>query len=162
MIRRSLLLLAFLILVLTFVPSCGSSDDDVLGFRTTGTIEGLVYDVAVGEPLANATVTIASMPFETDTTGTGEIIIKTTSDADGRFLRPDIANGAVKIMVRKDGYRTPDPQYWALTPGGGGAFRFEMAPGEDPVDDFTGDEQGGWGAGDNTDLVGRPPSGADK
>ena len=72
------------------------------------------------------------------------------TDGEGQFNRTDIPNGFITVEVSRDGYRTPDPQNWALTPGGIGDFRFEMAPGEDPEPEFEGDEQNArppeWGA----------------
>lgn len=141
MIRRSILLLAFLILVFAFVPSCSDGDDDILGFRAAGTIQGLVINVATDEPVMGATITITSVPFVTDQTGTGEMEFVTTTGIDGTFIRNDIANGAITVKLSMDGFVTPDAQYWALTSGGGSSFRFEIAPGEDPIPEFEGDEQ---------------------
>jgi len=142
MIRRSLLLLAFVILVTILVPSCNGSDSTVTpGSRAAGTIEGFVINVAISEPVPGATVTIKSEPFVTDNTGTGVITIVTSTDVDGTFFRNDIPNGFVTVSVKKEGFKSPDRQYWALTPGGGSEFRFEVAPGADPIPPFDGDEQ---------------------
>ena len=142
MIKRSLLLLAFVILVTILVPSCNGDDNTVTpGSRATGTIEGLVFNVASSVPVPGATVTIKSEPFVTDNTGTGVITIVTSTDVDGTFFRNDIPNGLVTVSVKKSGFKTPDSQYWALTPGGGSEFRFDIAPGTDPIPAFDGDEQ---------------------
>ncbi len=141
MIRTTILLIALLVMVSGFVVSCTDDDPATPATRATGTIQGLAYDVAAEVPLTGATVTITSTPFMNDTTGTGEIIIETTTDGSGRFLRSDIPNGYVVIRVTHAGYRTPDTQDWALSPGGGSDFRFDLAPGEDPIPEFDGDEQ---------------------
>jgi len=142
MIRRTTLFIALTGLVMLLAVACSSDDDPVGGgFRAAGTINGQVWNVASDEPLIGATVMITSNPFATDLTETGEIVITTTTDADGRFSRADIPNGSIEVHVSKDGFVTPDEQYWALSPGGAGSFFFEMAPGEDPIPEFEGDEQ---------------------
>ncbi len=141
MTRRSVLLLALLALVWCVIPACSGDDATTPNMRQVGTISGRVFDMAADGPLADVTIKISSEPFVTDTTGTGTIEMIATTDADGYFLRNDIPNGFVTVEASKDGYRTPDSQSWALTPGGVGNFVFEMAPGEDPVPEFEGDDQ---------------------
>ncbi len=142
MIGRSMILMAVIILAAGVVSACSSDDNAATpGMRAVGTIQGRVIDLAADEPLAGVKVEILSKPFVTDLTGTGEIVIYTTTDVNGMFLRNDVANGSVTVWVSRDGYRTPDPKNWALSAGGTGEFRFEMAPGEDPVPEFEGDEQ---------------------
>jgi hypothetical protein len=142
MIRRSIFLVAVLILGLLVSSACSSDDDAVTpGMRAAGTITGRIFDVASGDPLGNVVVRISSMPYEVDVTGTGQIIRETATDGDGYFTRTDIPNGFIEVKVSKDGYRTPESQFWSLSPGGTGEFRFDMAPGEDPVPEFEGDEQ---------------------
>ena len=127
--------------MLSVIPACSGDDATTLGVRAAGTIQGLIFDVAADEPLGGVIVEITSTPFVTDQTGTGEVTIVTSTDDDGNFFRSDIPNGSIRVKVSRDGYRTPEAQYWALSPGGAGNFRFDMAPGEDPVPEFEGDEQ---------------------
>lgn len=141
MIRNSVMLLAICGLMLIMIPACSSSSSDILGTRAVGTVTGLVIDTVLDTPLGDVTVTITSSPFPTDTTTTGNVVIITTTDFAGAFSRTDIPNGHIKIEVRLTGYRTPPSQIWALTPGGTGEFRFEMAPGEDPLPDPENDDQ---------------------
>ena len=139
MIRNSILLA--IVLALSVIPACSGGDATTPGVRAAGTIQGLVFDVAADEPLTGAVVEITSTPFATDLTGTGVVVIITATEENGRFNRSDIPNGSIRIKVSRDGYVTPGAQYWALSPGGAGDFRFDMAPGEDPVPEFEGDEQ---------------------
>jgi hypothetical protein len=125
MIRRSFMFAAAFILLMLAVPACSSDNGVTPGMR-------------------GAVVTMTSVPFATDVSGTGKIALTTSTGADGRFLREDVPNGSVTVKVSHDGYRTPAAQTWALTPGGVGDLRFEMAPGEDPVPKFEGDEQSAW------------------
>ncbi len=141
MIRNSVMLLAICALVLIMIPACSGSSSDVLGTRAVGTVTGLVINTVLDTPLGDVTVTITSSPFPTDTTGSGNVVIVTTTNDAGSFSRTDIPNGRIKIEVRRTGYRTPPSQIWALTPGGTGEFRFEMAPGEDPLPDHENDDQ---------------------
>ena len=143
MIRKYIFLFAVILLVIAVVPACSDSDDNAIapGTRTVGTIQGLVYDIATGDPIDNAVVTISSTPFATDTTGTSKITVKTSTNPDGSFMRTDISNGVITVRVTHDGYKTPDAQTWSLSPGGAGTFRFDMAPGQDPIPEFEGDEQ---------------------
>jgi len=142
MIRRSVLMVAALFMLILVVPACSDDDDGTApGVRTTGTIQGDVFDVAADEPLSGATVTITSEPFATAPSGTTPVTMTTTTGVNGNFAVTNVPNGFVTVEVRKDGYRTPESQTWSLTPGGTGDFTFEMAPGEDPVPEFEGDEQ---------------------
>ncbi len=142
MIRKSLLLLAVLVVGLFIFPACtGDNDGILLGVRAAGTIFGRVFDITTDDPLDNVRVRISSTPYEVDTTGSGQIIIETTTDMNGNFNRTDIPNGFIEVKISRDGYRTPESQFWSLSPGGTGEFRFEIAPGEDPVPEFEGDEQ---------------------
>jgi hypothetical protein len=144
--KRLLVFAAFLILALSLIPSCSDSGDNGVapGMRAAGTIQGRILDTATGDPVPGVTVKITSVPFATDTTATGTLVVMTTSGSDGIFTRTDIGNGYVTVQVNKTGYRTPESQSWALTPGGIGDFRFDMAPGQDPVNEFEGDEQNAW------------------
>jgi hypothetical protein len=144
MIRRSFMFAAAFILLMLAVPACSSDNGVTPGMRGAGTLQGTVWDVASDSPLSGAVVTMTSVPFATDVSGTGKIALTTSTGADGRFLREDVPNGSVTVKVSHDGYRTPAAQTWALTPGGVGDLRFEMAPGEDPVPKFEGDEQSAW------------------
>jgi len=145
MIRKSLLLLAVLVLGLIVMPSCSGDDDGITpGMRAAGTIFGRVYDITSGDPLADVTVRISSMAYEVDIAGAGQVIRVTTTDQNGFFSRADIPNGFIEVKANKDGFRTPESQFWSLSPGGSGEFRFDMAPGEDPVPEFEGDEQWAW------------------
>ncbi|MCX6646814.1 MAG: carboxypeptidase regulatory-like domain-containing protein [bacterium] len=132
MIRKTFIIIALLGLVSMLVPACGGSSDSVLGIRPVGTIFGRVVDTVTDTPLLGATVTITSKPLPTDTTETGNVVMTATTDAEGTFNRGDIPTGQVVIAVKRNGYRTPPTQLWALAPGGSGEFYFEMAPGEDP------------------------------
>lgn len=141
MIRTSVMLLVICGLMLIMIPACSSSSSDVLGTRPIGTVTGLVIDTVLDTPLGDVTVTITSSPFPTDTTGSGNVVIVTTTNYAGTFSRADILNGQIEVEVKLTGYRTPPSQIWALTPGGTGEFRFEMAPGEDPLPDPENDDQ---------------------
>lgn len=141
MIRRSVLMVAALFMLFLVVPACSDDDGTAPGVRTTGTIQGDVFDVAADVPLSGATVTITSEPFATAPSGTMPVTLKTTTGINGNFAVNAVPNGFVTVLVKKDGYRTPEAQTWALTPGGTGDFTFEMAPGEDPIPEFEGDEQ---------------------
>jgi len=142
MIRKYFVLFVVLTLVLAVIPACSDGDDGVtLGVRATGSIQGSVYDLATGKTVDGVLVTITSLPFATDATGTGEVTRTTTSNMNGEFLRTDVPNGVVEVHVSRDGYKTPDSQFWALSPGGTGDFRFDLAPGQDPIPEFEGDEQ---------------------
>lgn len=146
MIRKSVILIALLGLVIVMVPACNGSSSTVLGTRAVGTIFGQVVDTVTQTPLTGATVMIISSPLLTDTSGTGDISITTTTDAFGTFSRSDIPTGTIVVAVKHSGYRTPPTQLWALAPDGEGEFYFEMAPGEDPYE-----------APENDDQVARPP-----
>jgi len=152
MTRKPILLLALLGMALCLIPACADDDAATPGIRPLGTIMGRVIDISIDEPIPNCTVTITTEPFTTDTTGTGEVVITTSTDAEGLFYRDDVPNGEVEVKVKRDGYRTPETQMWALSPGGMGEFLFEMAPGEDPPEKHEGDEQNArppdWGARD--------------
>jgi hypothetical protein len=142
MIRKSLLLLAVLVVGLFILPACtGDNDGILLGVRTAGTIFGRVFDTTTDNPVDNVRVRISSTPYEVDTTGSGQVIIETSTDMNGNFNRTDIPNGFIEVKVNRDGYRTPESQFWSLSPGGTGEFRFDIAPGLDPVPEFEGDEQ---------------------
>jgi hypothetical protein len=141
MIRRSVLIVAALFMVILIVPACNDNDETTPGVRTTGTIQGDVFDVAADQPLAGATVSITSEPFDTAPSGTMPVTITTSTGVNGTFALINVPNGFVTVVVSKDGYKTSAPQTWALTPGGVGEFTFEMAPGENPVPKFEGDEQ---------------------
>jgi len=144
MIHRSLTFAVIFILLLLAVPACGGDDGTTPGLRGAGTLQGIVWDVASDSPLSGARVTMTSVPFATDVSGTGKVVLSTSTGVDGRFLREDVPNGSVTVKVSHEGYRTPPVQAWALAPGGVGDLRFEMAPGEDPVPKFEGDEQNAW------------------
>lgn len=146
MTRKPIILLALLALALLLVPACGDDNGTTPTVRLPGTILGRVVDVALEEPLPNCTITITSEPFVTDTSGTGKAVLKMSTDADGAFFRDDVPNGKVTIEVKLDGYRTPDPEMWSLSPGGIGEFLFKLAPGEDPPEKHEGD-----------DMSARPP-----
>lgn len=141
MIRNSITIMVLCALVLFILPACGGSDNGVLVMRPVGTILGRVVDTVTDTPLSNAVVTITSAPLPTDTTGSGQVVIVTGTDASGTFNRNDIPNGQITVKVKRTGYRTPEAQIWALTPGGSGEFYFEMAPGEDPLPDDGSDDQ---------------------
>jgi len=90
-------------------------------------------------------VTITSVPFINDPTGTGTIVTKTTTDQNGQFTRSDIPIGTITVHVSRNGFRTPDDQVWALAPEGFATFLFEIFPGEDPLDQYEdGDDQNAW------------------
>jgi hypothetical protein len=143
MIRKSTILLAVFLMLIAVLPACSDSDNNAIapGTRAVGTIQGLVFDIATGDPIDNAVVTITSTPFATDATGTAAITVKTMTNPDGSFKRTDISNGVIVVRVAHDGYKTPDSQTWALSPGGTGTFMFDMAPGQDPIPEFEGDDQ---------------------
>lgn len=140
MIRRSVLVVAALIL-LFIVPSCNGDNGTAPDARATGTIQGDVFDVTADEPLAGATVRVTSEPFAVLPESADTVEMTETTGTDGQFNLVGVPSGFITVVVSKEGYKTPDSQTWALVPGGVGDFTFEMAPGEDPVPEFEGDEQ---------------------
>lgn len=142
--KRNIIFLSALFVLLAMV-SCNSSDDSIVLIRENGSISGTVIDVASGDPVPGAKIVITSRPFINDATGTGDIDIVTTTDFEGRFNRGDVPVGTVRVKVSRDGYITPDPQFWALSPGGFGTFTFELAPGDDPIEKFEDkDDRNAW------------------
>ena len=129
---------------LLLILSCNDSNAVQVFEREVGGVQGTVFDVASGQPVEGARILIESIPFLNDTTGSGIIKRITVTDADGNFERTDVPIGAVGVVARKDGYRTPDTQIWALSPNGIGTFSFELVPGEDPVGKFDNDDQVAW------------------
>lgn len=145
MTRKLLTVLALAGLVIIMIPAC--SDDDGAGgpLRAFGTVMGNISDVTTDDPVVGATVTITSNPFGFEVTDTAEWEIVTLTDVNGMFYRDDIPNGELKVEVKAGGYRTPDPQNWALSPDGVGDFVFELARGEDPPEGFEDtDNQSAW------------------
>jgi hypothetical protein len=140
MIRKPIMLSALLALIFLLVPACSDEDNGTTPtMRLAGTIMGRVVDVSLKEALPSCAITITSEPFVADTSGTGKVVLKTSTDGEGMFLRDDVPNGKVTIEVKLDGYRTPEAVTWALSPGGVGEFLFELAPGEDPPEKHEGD-----------------------
>ena len=139
------MMLAICGLVLALMPACSDDDSTTGPLRTYGTIMGLVTDLSTDEPVPGVQVKIISKPFPDDTTGTGEKVIYTKTDINGNFFREDIPNGVVVVEVKASGYKTPDSQKWALSPGGVGDFFFQLAPGQDPPESFEdGDNKNAW------------------
>jgi hypothetical protein len=140
MTRKLVLMLALAGLVLICAPACSNDDGTSGPLRAAGTVTGLVLNVSTDEPVPGAQVKITSKPFVTDATGTGDIVTYTTTDIHGLFFREDVPNGEIVVEVKASGYVTPDPEEWALSPGGIGDFLFELAPGEDPPSSFEDDD----------------------
>ena len=142
MIRKSVMLLGMLGVALFLLTACNSNS--VIPVRPDGTVMGRVIDGSTDLPLAGVAVTITSSPFPSETADVQVIVKTATTDQNGLFDRSDIPEGEVEVGLQKDGYRTPDSQLWALTPGGTGSLAFTMYPGQDPPEKFSGDEQSAW------------------
>lgn len=141
--KRSILIYLALTGLILLVSCSGSND--VLGFRETGTISGIVTDVATGHPIPGANAMISSSPFANDPSDTGVIDSTAKTGTDGFFTRSDVPVGEVKVVVTASGYKTPNEQVWALSPLGIGTFVFELTPGEDPPEAFKdNDDQNAW------------------
>jgi hypothetical protein len=141
MIRKSILLITLLFLIGFGALACGGDSVIVPAGHPIGIISGTVVDTATGKPAAGVKVQIKATPFLNDTTAWElPYVVFTSTDVNGAFIRQDIPSGDIRIKVAKDGYKTPDVQQWALSPGGTCNVTFEISPGQDPASKFQNDD----------------------
>jgi hypothetical protein len=144
MIQKSILLLGLVCMMALLMAACSGEDATVPAGHPLGTISGTVTDTSTNHAISGVKVEIRASAFPSDTTMVLPIVIVTTTDANGKFIRMDVPSGNIQVRVSKSGYRTPAIQNWALSGGGSSDFVFEMSPGQDPASKFDNDGREAW------------------